>query len=131
MTGESAMKKRNVYHDILFWGEERMASGVSFQELEGFLKQQHLGVLSEKRMESVFRELFVPIDGKNVDGAIETAIKNGEKFHLKVEAAFRLLEIQELEEARDSSKTALKVAISAIVIGAFVGLGQICVALFG
>lgn len=108
-----------------------MASGVSFQELEGFLKQQHLGVLSEKRMESVFRELFVPIDGKNVDGAIETAIKNGEKFHLKVEAAFRLLEIQELEEARDSSKTALKVAISAIVIGAFVGLGQICVALFG
>ena len=49
---------------------------------------------------------------------------------IKVESAFRYLEMQELEEARQSSKSAMIVAIIAIFIGAVVGITQIWIALY-
>lgn len=124
------MGKKNVYYEVLRWGNDHMDAGVSFEELMRFLNEKPETSLTEKRAKALFRELFTPLDGGKAPTFVEKAIDNDSRFHLKVEAAFRHIEIQELEEARQSSRNAMIVAIIAIVIGASVGIAQILIPLF-
>jgi len=126
----TTMKEKNVYYEVLRWGIQHIDTGVSFEDLKLFLNKNSKISLTEKRAMALFRELFTPLDGGNTSGHVTNSISNGSKFHLTVEAAFRRIEIQELEEARQSSRSAMRVAIAAIVIGALVGIAQICIALF-
>jgi len=123
------MAKKNIYYEILRWGSEHMNAGASYTEFKSFLEEDSELSIEEKRAKALFRELFTPLDGGNTSGHVTSSIEDGSKFHLKVEAAFRHIEIQELEEARKSSRSAMCVAITAIVIGALVGVVQICIAL--
>jgi len=123
-------KLKSVYSDVLRWGNERIDEGVSFQEFKSFVDSKEASSLSESRASGIFQELFTPIEfGTATQSQVNETIGNEGKFHLKVDAAFRFLEMQELEEARQSSKSAMKVAIFAIFIGAVVGIAQISIAL--
>ena len=124
-------KLKNVYFDVLRWRSERIDEGANLEELKAFLEERKGATLGDSRAEAIFRELFTPIEfGSPTQGKLNDAMRDGEKFHLKVESAFRYLEMQGLEEARQSSKSAMIVAIIAIFIGAVVGITQIWIALY-
>ncbi|MEN8832571.1 MAG: hypothetical protein ABF285_12255 [Pacificibacter sp.] len=122
-------KNNNVYYEILRWGNERIDEGVSFDDMQNFLESLPCTSLTVSRAEAVFCELFTPLEkGGMTTHAIIDACQRGAKFHLKVESTFRFLERQELEEARQSSRSAMTIAILSIVIGAIVGMVQIYLA---
>ena len=125
-------KETNVYYKVLRWGHQHIDKGVSFEELKEFLADQISPQIQDSRAKELFRELFTPLEKGNLTVSAEIeALDSGDKFHLKLESAFRYIELQELEEARQSSRSAMKVAIAAIIIGVLVGSAQICVAIWG
>ncbi len=123
-------KETNVYYEVLNWGHQRINEGVSFADLKGFLATKTTLQLEDKRAKALFLELFRPLEYGNLTVSAEiAALNDGTKFHLKLEAAFKYIELQELEEARQSSRSAMRIAVISIVIGIAVGVTQIWIAL--
>lgn len=123
-------KKSSIYYDVLKWGTERGDEGGSFQELNKFLSENRDYPVNQARLHAIFIDLFTLVKlGSPTLHRVNKGVGDGENFHLKVEAAFRYLEIEELEHARKSSQSATCIAITAIVIGIIVGGVQIWVGL--
>lgn len=124
------MKQGNLYFDVLKWASTRISKGVTYSEFKEFVDDRSAETLSDVRAKSIFRTLFVPVSGASTQMAVTDAIRDNLRFHLTVEAAFRHLEITELEHARQSSSTATWIAIAAILISIVVGLADNLNALF-
>jgi hypothetical protein len=125
----SIVEKNNIYHEILHWGEDHIENGVSFSDFKSFLADHLNDHFTEARAKSLFRELFTPLDGGNTPDHITKSMERESKFHLKVKAEFRRIQIVELKQATRSARSAMGVAIAAIVISLLVGFAQIAVVL--
>ncbi len=121
---------KNGYFGVLTWGHESIDKGISYDDYLKFV--EGLGNnWGEGRKDAVFRELFSSIENNLTPGAFSDAMREGGIFHLSVEASFRHLEMVELIEARQSSRTATWIAIIAIILTALMGIASIYVGLMG
>jgi len=98
----------DIYIEMLRYGKEHLADGVTSQEMLSYLQelQPELGLVQGRDSVSYTFEQAFPFIG----GAL-----GGRRF-LGMEGYFNLLEHDELQEARKSSRNALRVAVVAIVI---------------
>jgi hypothetical protein len=108
------MKNDDLYISILRFGKEHLEQGLTFQKLLDHLDKIKLKY-DETSVIVFFNELFMckrHPEGNNVS----QKPKDNEVYFLENEGYFKLLEYEELSEARQSSKKATTIAIIAIVI---------------
>ncbi|WP_143267457.1 hypothetical protein [Aquimixticola soesokkakensis] len=120
-------KQNNLYYAVLRWGNDHINSGVKFSAFNRFLDTEYgEDFVSTSRREELFLELFTPINKASLTSAYKIRERDNDgEFHLKIDAAFRFIELQELQEARDSSRSAMSIAIGAIAISIFLCVAQI------
>jgi len=101
----------DLYIEMLRYGKQHLADGVTESELLSYLQKlqpESVLVQSSGTFFNTFDEAFPFIGELSLDG----------RRFLSMEGYFNLLEHDELQEARQSSRNALWVAIGAIVISA-------------
>ena len=115
----------DLYIEMLRYGREHLGHGVTIADTRTHLRKLHSGaelVESETRFGNTFGETFLPIAGADNPSGIQM-------YSLKMEGYFNLLEHEELNEARRSSRNALRVAIAALVISGILSAVSIFVQL--
>jgi len=96
----------DIYIDLLRYGSEHLVDGVTIPEVMAHVREfqpESRLVESENSFKSTFTHVFHPI--------WET-----DRYVLSMDGYFNLLEYDELQEARQSSRNALRVAVWAIAI---------------
>jgi len=118
------MKTEDLYITILKYGKTHLLDGVTYSSVEKYLNSKGYsteGDLHRLRYRIMFNDVFEDPVHRTlyVDGSSDQ-----EKFTLfiKMEAYFRLLEYEELKDARKSSKKAqtfstIAIAISIVALG--------------
>ncbi len=109
------MKSTNdLYIEILKFGKSQVGTSFKFSSLRDHLANK--GYIQDERIIwQFFADNFC--DKNNPMGNDpQTSPPEGGDFYLEDHAYFNLLEYEELQEARESSKVATKIAIAAIVI---------------
>ena len=117
----------NLYFQVIEFGLDKLEDGVTFQEFGQFITQLEIQ-MSDYSARTVFMEFYKVKERENC-GNPDTAIDAGDFFVLKADAAFRHLEHVELQEARSSSRNAMKMAIRSLLLAAIVGGIQISLAI--
>ena len=111
----------DIYIELLRYGKEHLADGVTFGETRSYLQElrpeAHL-VQSDRELYDTFNELFNNMSSQGSD-----------RYGLSMEGYFHLLDHDELQEARKSSRNALRVAIGAIIISAILAAASIALQL--
>lgn len=100
-----------------------LGEGVNYNDTKAYVQNIHPEV-SDMAFRRVFSDTLVTAIA-DVGDARELQFNQGTPFVLTRDAYFQLLEHQELQEARQSSKRAHYTAIAAILISISVGLWQI------
>lgn len=124
------MEEGNIYIRALKYGEERFETGVVYREL-----LEHLGVEQNTQLETVFRMWFfdkfaASINANKTQVTIDWDVfKKSTPYFLTGDAYLSLMDYRELQEARKSSKQAMKIAIASILLAVVVGIAQIIIAL--
>ncbi|MCZ4269036.1 hypothetical protein O4H48_14140 [Rhodobacteraceae bacterium G21628-S1] len=117
----------NIYHKILAWGHSRVDTGATFPDFLERFGPNGFG-LSDDRCFELFDELFTHMERKNlVHRARYEAATAGENFQLTVEAAFKFLERIEIQDARTTSRSAMKWAAWSMVLTAAIGCLQVII----
>jgi hypothetical protein len=115
-------KKDDIYISLIKFGIDKSEEGVKLSEIKS-----HLLSLEYKFYEigihRIVSDLFTPLNPKTHSPELE--MMEDKPMHLTVESTFRWLEYIELHEARQSSKSAMRIAIIAIVISVLTGIFSI------
>ena len=108
------MKNDDPYISILRFGRDRLGSGLTFNELIDHL-EKNVPDYEETPVLFFFAALFVSHARRRGNPPGIRPSEN-EVYFLNHEGYFKLLEYEELSEARHSSKIATRIAIAAIII---------------
>jgi len=84
--------------------------------------------MGDNRARALFWEFYEAKEPEK-RGNPTQAIESNSLFILRADAAFRHLEHVELQEARSSSRNAMRIAISSLVLATIVGVIQISLAI--
>lgn len=114
-------KKDNLYIDVLKFGKLKIQKGATFKGLKDHLK--YIGYKyeteeNEKHWQRLFYDTFSGLDGKTV-ACLDSESREETLSFMKIDAYFRLLEHEELKNARNSSLWATILAIIAIVLSIY------------
>jgi len=127
-------QEEDLYIEILKHGKEKIENGVSFNELFDFINSKHSWV-TRVFLVMHFQEIFEVTDddeqrysgNKHILG--ECADMKG---RLSLESYFKLIEYEELKEARETSQSAMtrstiaiSISIAAMLIGSLLSIYQI------
>ena len=117
----------NIYFRAIGFGLDRLEDGVGFQTFRQHISE--LGIpMSEYRVRMVFMEFYEVKEQEN-RGSPDRAIKDNALFVLRSDFVFRHLEHVELQEARSSSRNAMRMAMCSLVLATIVGALQISLAI--
>ncbi len=116
-------QKDNSYIKLLEYAKSKLDIGVTLQEGIYFLRKntiiaKHVNNPDDEVLKKVFFQVF----DKSIYSSNYQNEKEKPHYFMNVEAYFKYLEHEELEEARVSAKQARTYAIIAIFISAFFGL---------
>jgi len=102
--------KDNLYIAMLKYGRTKLDAGVSYDEMSVYLKEKGY---STSGMNIFFNDSFCRLNDVN---KVYDDYGASEKCFLRAEGYFNLLEYEELNEARASSRKATRIALAAIVL---------------
>ena len=116
-------KKDDAYIALIKFVKNKTAETglMTKEEGESFLRENYKD-LNRKALERLFGDVVEPV-------AMAAGKEPPTLFRLPIEAYFHLLEHEELEEARTSSRHALRVAIGAILISFVTAVASITIQL--
>ena len=126
-------KKEDLFIEILKYGKENFENGVSFKELSEFIAKKEYPI-SDVLLVKHFQETFEITDdeGKQYGGDKHILENANLKGRLSIESYFRLIEYEELKEARETSQNAMTrssiaigISILAMIISSLLSLYQI------
>jgi len=115
----------DLYIEMLRYGKECLANGVTMPETLSYLQKlqpESVLVESEHRFHNTFVQVFQLIAGTD-------SFTGSQRYTLNMEGYFNLLEHDELQQARKSSRNGLWVAIGAIVISGVLASVSIAVSI--
>ncbi|MCK4345989.1 MAG: hypothetical protein KAX05_11950 [Bacteroidales bacterium] len=121
--------QENIYIDALEYGVRNLKKGISYTDLENYLKEKDYNIEGEfaKYFKTWFYSTFFndpqtknairALSGDtSISGWLDKSPYDEDKSPLMAEGYFNLMDYKELEEARESSRKAHKTAIWAIFI---------------
>jgi len=114
----------DLYIEMLRYGREHLTHGVKLSETLGHLRElepESPLLESQNSFHNTFFQVFTEIAG--------TASTGGLRHALNMEGYFNLLEHEELQQARQSSSNAMRIAIGAIIVSVIASAVSITVQL--
>ena len=114
-------KKDNLYIDVLKFGKLKIQEGTKFKELKDHLKgigYEYKTEENEKHWQRLFYDTFSGLEG-TTSARLDSESGEETLSFMEMDAYFRLLEHEELKNARNSSLLATIFAIIAIGLSIF------------
>ena len=116
------MNTRNLYIEILSFGEKNLGAPIEYLDLISHLKETGIEY-DEFSVQHFFSLLF--ISKTRPQGHPPGHVSSNGMYFLGHEGYFNLLEFQELKEARDSSRSAKNLAVFAILFSGVLSVASI------